>query len=215
MPLEEASGFNASGLNTQYVVNISDASHDDPEEQRGAAIESDLRSNDGLTTTTESSVPQSLLSASSSKVSTHDANDSSRLSLFDGLTPDETEARLQEIFPELKRVDITLALQKFSGDADRAVEVLLTTAHLEQTGQRTKGVDGFYVDDDVVQNRRKKGKKKKAAVRASGSTNPSSANSSDESTVPEETHRRKLTSRLTVPFQASLANFLRKYRVSG
>ncbi|KAK6063159.1 smr domain-containing protein [Seiridium cupressi] len=192
VPFEEASGFNASGLE-QRIVDIHDAATDGSGEPRSVAAESDLRSNDGLTTTTESSIPQSILSTASSKPSTQDAQETLRFSIFDGLGGEEKEKRLQEIFPELKPIDITLALQKFDGDADRAVEVLLTTSHLEQTGQRPKGIDGFYVDDDAVPTRRKRGKKKKAIVRSTESTNPSSANSSDESNVLDEKHRGNIS----------------------
>lgn len=196
VPSEEASGFNSSGLGAQHDVDIRDADavavHDELEQTRNIAVEGDLRSNDGLTTTTESSIPQSILSTDSSKASTsEDAQDSFQLGLAD-LSDDDKEVQLQHIFPELKRIDITLALQKFKGDTDRAVEQLLTTAHLDQTGQRKKGIDGFYVDDDHAQIRKKKGKKKRGQVRLNESTNPSSANSSDESVVPEETHTRML-----------------------
>lgn len=190
VPSEEASGFNSSGLGVQHDVKIRETAQDALEDTHNTPPESDLRSNDGLTTTTESSISQSILSPASSKTSTNDAHDTFQLGLSD-LSRDEKEVQLLQIFPELKRIDITLALQKFDGDVDRAVESLLTTAHLEETGQRKKGIDGFYVDDDLAQTKKKKGKKRKGGLRVSASTNPSSANSSDESIVPDETHRRE------------------------
>ncbi|KAH6647633.1 hypothetical protein BKA67DRAFT_539484 [Truncatella angustata] len=194
VPLEEASGFNSSGLGAQQDVDISDASPGRGDEPRDIPVESDLRSNDGQTTTTESSVPQSILSTASSKASSHD--ESFHLDEFDGLSGDVAEARLQQMFPDLKHIDITLSLRKFDGDVDRAVEILLNISHLEQTGQRAMGIDGFFVHDDIVKSRKRAGKKKKkkATVRASGTSTPVAANSSDGTMIDDdETHGRNVT----------------------
>lgn len=192
VPFEEATGFNASGLGAQQYVDINAATHVETSKTQEVSVECDLRSNDGHTTTTESSIPHSIVSAASSKSSSREAYEAARLGIFDGQSNDETMSGLQSMFPQLKPIDIKLALQKFNGDADRAVEVLLNTAHLEQTGQRAKGVDGFYHDEGTAQGKRKKGKRKKPSVRASGTSTPGSTNSSDEAVGTEETHRRKL-----------------------
>lgn len=203
---EEASGFNPSGLGANDIVDITD------DASRGEAgglpngLESDLRSNDGLTTTTESSLSRGAFSASSkisapsSKMSARDTPASTCFNLFEGLsTEHEKEARLGEIFTSLKPIDIRLALQKTKGDADAALDSLLNTAFLEQTGERQRGVDGFYAPDDVRQPRKKKGKKKRAAVRVSESTNSSTTDVSNDPEAIKQANRRKFTGQLLRP----------------
>ncbi|KAI1846037.1 hypothetical protein JX266_007846 [Neoarthrinium moseri] len=188
---EEATGFNPSGLGANKVVDINGAGADEPGETRNVS-ESDLKSNDGFTSATESSAPQSVLSTGSSKTSTQDAPEPIHLGLFDGLSNHEKEIRLGEMFTLLKPIDVKLALQKAKGDADLALDVLLNTEHLEQMGQRLKGVDGFYVADDAVQAKKRKGKKKKGFGRISESANSSSTNVSVDSKANDETHQQNI-----------------------
>ncbi|EFX05443.1 smr domain containing protein [Grosmannia clavigera kw1407] len=58
-----------------------------------------------------------------------------------GATP---EATLKSIFPMLKDTDIRRALKESAGDAMRASDILLNIKHLEETGQRLKGIDAFF-----------------------------------------------------------------------
>ncbi|KAK6851320.1 Smr protein/MutS2 [Apiospora arundinis] len=163
---EEATGFNPSGIGADDVVDINKLNLDDADEIAAAAVESDVKSSDGLTTTTESSQAQSLFSGSSSKASTIDASETFRVGVFDGLKDSEKEEQLLSMFTSLKPVDIRLALRKNKGDASLAIDHLLNIQLLEQTGERRKG------------------KKKKAGVRApeTKSASPSSPTSSSEGT---------------------------------
>ncbi|ETS78200.1 hypothetical protein PFICI_10262 [Pestalotiopsis fici W106-1] len=209
VPLEEASGFNASGLGDR-VIDINGNPQAEPSEAGTALSGSDTRSPDGVTTPSERSLPQTILSTGSSHTSFQESQGPTRFSLYDGLTFEEKEIKLREVFTELKPIDITLALRKFDGDADRAVDVLLTTSHLEQSGQRPKGIDGFYVDDEdaVLVKKKKKGKKKKPAVRGTNSPDPSAQSNLGEPATAEvhERNIRYLADRL--PFSESEVEYV-------
>ncbi|KAK8097979.1 uncharacterized protein PG998_013465, partial [Apiospora kogelbergensis] len=138
---EEATGFNPSGIGADELVDINKLNLDDADEAAAAVVGSDVKSSDGLTTTTESSQTQSLFSASSSKASTSDALETFRVGVFDGLKDSEKEEQLLSMFTSLKPVDVRLALKKNKGDASLAIDHLLNIEWLEQTGQRIKGVD--------------------------------------------------------------------------
>lgn len=190
---EEATGFNPSGLGANEVVDIIESN---PGEARDAGevrniSDSDLKSNDGRTTTTESSQAPSVTGTTSSKTSTHDAPDTFRLDVFDSLGEGEKQVQLLEMFTSLKPVDIKLALQKSKGDASLAIDALLNIELLEQTGQRLKGIDGFYTPDDMVPTKKRRGRKKKAAVRTTESTNSTPTTPVDDTSVIEEANRRK------------------------
>jgi hypothetical protein len=211
---EEASGFNPSGLGANDIVDIADAASHDSGVGLPNALEGDLRSNDGLTTTTEGSASRSSLSASSSKTSARDAPESPRIKLFEGLgTEGEKAARLAEIFPSLKPIDIKLALQKAKGDADAALDALLNIAFLEQIGERQKGIDGFYNPHGTRQTKKSKGKKKRATVRIAEPTNSGSTSASDSPDIVEGTNRREFTLTMTA-MDISLMHG-RKYRILG
>ncbi|CAJ2505274.1 Uu.00g126680.m01.CDS01 [Anthostomella pinea] len=156
---EEATGFNPSGVGLDGLVDI-DKSNQGASEAAHAA-DSDIKSSDGFTTTTESSQPKSHVSAASSKTSTQESPGNIRVVVFDGLSDEEKERQLCAMFVSLKPIDVRLALQKCKGDASFAIDELLNLQWLEQAGQRPKGIDGFYVSDDDVPNRKKKGRKKK------------------------------------------------------
>ncbi|KAK8085021.1 hypothetical protein PG997_006292 [Apiospora hydei] len=146
---EEATGFNPSGIGADEIVDINKLNLDDADETAAAVVGSDVKSSDGLTTTTESSQAHSLFSASSSKASTLDASETFRVGVFDGLKDAEKEEQLLSMFTSLKPVDVRLALKKNKGDASLAIDHLLNIEWLEQTGQRIKGVDGFYTPDET------------------------------------------------------------------
>ncbi|KAI2468314.1 hypothetical protein F4781DRAFT_398349 [Annulohypoxylon bovei var. microspora] len=163
---EEATGFNPSGIGAEGIVDINSSNQGDDAEAAGTT-NSDAKSVGGFTATSESSIPPSLVSSgSSSKASSRETPGLLHIDIFDGLSDDEKEQQLSEIFVSLKSIDIKLALQKSKGDASLAMDELLNLQWLEQTGQRPKGVDGFYVsdDDNIFNKKKKKGKKKKVKV---------------------------------------------------
>ncbi|KAI1455081.1 hypothetical protein F4805DRAFT_294406 [Annulohypoxylon moriforme] len=158
---EEATGFNPSGLGADGMGDITSSNQGDDAEA-GGTTSSDAKSVGGFTATTESSVPPSLASSGSSKTPPGEIPGLLHVDIFDSLSDSEKELQLREMFVSLKSIDVKLALQKSKGDASLAMDELLNLQWLEQTGQRPKGIDGFYVsDDDNVTNKKKKGKKKK------------------------------------------------------
>ncbi|KAI0899181.1 hypothetical protein F4806DRAFT_456928 [Annulohypoxylon nitens] len=169
---EEATGFNPSGLG--------------PDADATGTTSSDAKSVGGFTATTENSTPPSLVSSGSSKASSGGTPGLLHIDIFDSLTEGEKELQLSEMFVSLKPIDVKLALQKSKGDASLAMDELLNLQWLEQTGQRPKGVDGFYVsdDDNVGSKKKKKGKKKKkvkvALPTPNASDNTSEQNSNNE-----------------------------------
>ncbi|KAI0441898.1 hypothetical protein F4803DRAFT_551695 [Xylaria telfairii] len=156
---EEATGFNPSGFGGHDSVGISN-SHDGAGSEAPSAREGDLKSNDGLTTTSETSHSRSAWSGSSSIASPKEIPGILHVSVLEGLTMEEKEHQLAAMFISLKPIDIKLTLQKTKGDADLAMDELLNLQWLEQTGQRPKGVDGFYVSDNDMPKGKKKGRRK-------------------------------------------------------
>ncbi|KAI1805313.1 hypothetical protein F4811DRAFT_561181 [Daldinia bambusicola] len=161
---EEATGFNPSGLGADDIVDINPANQDEDLEATGATS-SDVKSTGGFTVTTESSIPRSIISSDSSKMSSPGTPVDFHANIFNGLTDNEKEERLIQMFILLKPIDVKLSLQKANGDASLAIDELLNLQLLEQTGQRPKGVDGFFVSDDDIPSKKKKGKKKKKAAK--------------------------------------------------
>ncbi|TGJ88177.1 hypothetical protein E0Z10_g572 [Xylaria hypoxylon] len=159
---EEATGFNPSGFGGDDFTGLSL-----PNEGIGSegmpGTEGDLKSNDGLTTTTETSHSHSrgALSSSSSQTSAREMPGIIHVSILDDLTNEEKVRQLAAMFVSLKHIDVKLALQKAKGDADLAIDELLNLQLLEQMGQRPKGVDGFYISDDDVPKVNKKERRKK------------------------------------------------------
>lgn len=160
VPLEEATGFNPSGLGPEEVANGSGGDHDNHHDRRDGSSAGGYQgsrggaglSDDGLTTastatttTTEGMATLSLDGASSPSSAAVAYQFSG---IFDGLTATEKEQQLQEMFTSLKLVDVRLALKKAGGNAGVAIDSLLNLQWLEQTGQRVKGVDGFNLSGD-------------------------------------------------------------------
>ncbi|KAI0849809.1 hypothetical protein F5Y00DRAFT_234908 [Daldinia vernicosa] len=201
---EEATGFNPSGLGVDDIVDINPSNQDDDAEAAGATG-SDMKSVDGFTVTTESSIPPSLVSSGSSKTSALDNPGLLHVDLFDGLTDSEKEEQLIQMFVNLKPIDVKLCLQKSKGDASLAIDELLNLQWLEQTGQRPKGVDGFYVsDDDNIPNRRKKkGRKKKKVAKVTLPKHADSENTfqeaSDGDTVQSAEQIALISEKLNLP----------------
>lgn len=132
--------------------------------------------------TTESSVSPSLVSSGSSKSSAHETPpDLIHVGIFDDLGDREKEENLIQMFVGLKPIDIKLALQKSKGDASLAIDELLNLQWLEQTGQRPKGIDGFYKsDDDIPNSKKKRGRKKRKAAKLSSVKTAVSENGPEE-----------------------------------
>lgn len=61
----------------------------------------------------------------------------------------------------MKESDILRALKEKNNDVDKASDVLLNLEHLEQTGQRAKGIDAFFAPDDAAAPRRANRRKTK------------------------------------------------------
>lgn len=189
VPLEEATGFNPSGLGPEEEAATNgdrDGHHGRRDGSSAGGYQGGSRggaglSDDGLTTastatttTTEGMAALSLDGASSPRSASvaQQVGD-----IFDGLTAAEKEQQLQEMFTSLKLVDVRLALKKAGGDAGVAIDSLLNLQWLEQTGQRVKGVDGFYLSGDeegsvgvggVAGMRRKKQGKRKGKKQGGG-----------------------------------------------
>ncbi|KAI0421626.1 hypothetical protein F5X98DRAFT_328920 [Xylaria grammica] len=186
VPAEEATGFNPSGFSGADFAGLSLTGEGaGPEGVPG--IEGDLKSNDELTTTTETSHSHGRdgLSSSSSQTSVRETPGVIHVSILDNLTNEEKVSQLSTMFVSLKPIDVKLALQKARGDADLAIDELLNLQWLEQTGQRLKGVDGFYVSDDNAPpkvNRKERRKKNKAAKSAA-------LKSADKAVTTEEVRR--------------------------
>ncbi|KAI5922827.1 hypothetical protein F4810DRAFT_671611 [Camillea tinctor] len=176
---EEATGFNPSGIGADDLTGTNQSS-------RGAGrtsghTESDLKSNDGLTVTTDSSRSESFVSARSSQASSPVNPGIIHVGIFDGLSDEEKESQLVSMFVSLKPIDIKLTLQKCKGDASLAIDELLNLQWLEQTGQRPKGVNGFFVsDDDTAPSKKKKGKKKKTKIAKAAVATPPLRSPSNE-----------------------------------
>ncbi|KAI1662119.1 hypothetical protein F4813DRAFT_343512 [Daldinia decipiens] len=201
---EEATGFNPSGLGVDDIVDINPSTQDDGAEVAGAAS-SDMKSVDGFTVTTESSIPPSLVSSGSSKTSTLENSGLLHVDIFDGLTDSEKEEQLIQIFVSLKPIDVKLSLQKSKGNASLAIDELLNLQWLEQTGQRPKGVDGFYVsdDDNIPNKRRRKGRKKKKVAKVTLAKHADSESTfqeaSDGDTVQSAEHIAFISDKLNLP----------------
>lgn len=170
---EEATGFNPSGLGVDDVVDIN-AANSGVDADAANVAEGDIKSNSGLTTTTESSQPLSLSSATSSKSSGQETPDLFQINVFDTLSDEDKEKQLAQMFTSLKPIDIRLTLKKLRGDASLAMDELLNLQWLEETGQRPKGVDAFYVSDGEPSSKKKKAKKKKKGAKALASPEPKS-----------------------------------------
>ncbi|KAH7040805.1 uncharacterized protein B0I36DRAFT_311521 [Microdochium trichocladiopsis] len=194
VPLEEASGFNPSGLGPEEEGGLDEFQNrgDDAHGHggggggraggaaRSGTSESDLKSNDGLTTASTATTTEGMGALSLGSSASSPRTRSSPASrggdtpgvlyvggIFDGLTESEKEQQLAEMFTSLKPVDVRLALKKAGGNASAAIDSLLNLQWLEQTGQRVKGVEGFYLSDEDrlgsgtgTAKRKKQGKRK-------------------------------------------------------
>lgn len=151
-----------------------------------------MRSNDDVTSTTESSQPLSL-GSTVSKYSAPSTPVFSHVSVFDGLGDQEKETQLVDMFTSLKPIDVKLALKKAKGDASLAIDELLNIEWLEQAGQRPKGVDAFFSLENSAPSKKRKGKNKKTALRVTKANRSSSSNVSEDLDETKEVDDREFS----------------------
>jgi hypothetical protein len=79
---------------------------------------------------------------------------------LDGLDEEGKEEALVAIFPALKPFDVKWMLKKFKGDANRAIDELMTQSFLEESGSRHRGIEAFSESELPLRQRKGKGKKR-------------------------------------------------------
>ena len=139
---EEATGFNPSGTSQPQDEGLDDSTTD-------------------TSTSHERSNPHNADSSSAGgSVSTDAGYTIPRLTSFNGKTEEDKCQQLRSMFSELKPYDVDYALKKANGDFQAALDDLLNVQYLASTGQRVKGVDGFFEMDrsaSPAKTKRKKG----------------------------------------------------------
>lgn len=145
---EEASGFDLGDIQDSVEGARSPATHADTFSSWTTAT----------TTTTDSSRSRSLSTTADELPQAMQA-----LALPDTAARGSADlvATLKSVFPMLRDTDVQRAVKEAAGDAARASDILLNIKHLEETGERPKGIDGFFVPDEAPppgsrKNRRKK-----------------------------------------------------------
>ncbi|KAK0384719.1 hypothetical protein NLU13_7197 [Sarocladium strictum] len=152
---EDATGFNPSGtLEFPEDGNASDTSISNP---RSNAHNADSSSAGG-------------------SASTDAGFTMPRLTSFNGKSEEDKALQLRSMFSELKPYDVEFALKKANGDFQTALDDLLNVQYLASTGQRAKGVDGFFEQDGAANTG--KGKKRKNKKKAAMSPELSDGGSS-------------------------------------
>ncbi|KAM0331389.1 hypothetical protein ACHAQA_003062 [Verticillium albo-atrum] len=162
--LEEATGFNASGVADAFSC----------QEDANDARDSSANSHDSTSRHRDS---DSCTTAITSPPLEAGDGPSPRITAFDGQSEDFQIRQLQDMFADLKAHDIQLAFKKSNGDFFTAMDSLLNTQYLESTGERKKGIDGFFCPEGTSGKKKRKKKQRKATSSATGSstnTEPSS-----------------------------------------
>lgn len=165
--VEEASGFNASGVpDTISSVDGGVDARDSSTVSEGPQPRDSDSSGTRLTSPPPSEPDY----------------DVPRIATFDGDSDQEKLLQLQDMFSDLKPHDVSFALKKAKGDFQAALETLLNIQYLESIGERPKGIDGF-ADSGLPQ--KASGKKKaKGKKRKDLRTDLSSSSSSINETPP-------------------------------
>lgn len=167
VPAEEATGFNPSGTSGAFSLDgLTDAK------------DSSSVSRDSTSHTKDSE-------SSSATTSTHplsdgftSANPAPRIRSYEGKSEETQVAHLHEMFANLKVHDVKLAFKKAEGDFQTALENLLNLQYLESTGERQKGIDGFfYPNGNGPAKKKRKGKQRRAG--SSAVSSPISPHSPD------------------------------------
>lgn len=142
---QDASGFNPSG-----IVGLDDGVPDGSSTNSSDQDRSDYHNE---------------TSSTGGSVSTDAGFIMPQLTSFNGKSDEDKKAQLRSIFSDLKEYDIDYALKKADGDFQTALDDLLNVQYLASTGQRAKGVDGFFKDAEPEQSPKKRKKKKGKGVR--------------------------------------------------
>ncbi|KAI0169069.1 hypothetical protein GGR52DRAFT_574293 [Hypoxylon sp. FL1284] len=199
---EEATGFNPSGFVGHSVTTDLSALNLDDEADDGEVTSSDVKSASDRTPMTERSITPSLVSSGSTRTAPRDAPGLIHIGVFDGLSDEDKEQNLAQMFVELKPIDIKQALKKSKGDASLAMDELLSLQWLEHTGQRAKGIDGFFVDEDYVFGKKKKVKKKRKVPKVSSPKSPVVEDTNegpDQNSIDQSDKIELIADRLNVP----------------
>lgn len=169
MTVEEATGFNPSGLSAGAWEDH-EQPNDDESTTDGSGSHQALRNRDADTSST---------GVTSS--TTDSAYCMPRLTTFNDESEESKIFQLQSMFAELKEFDIKHSLRKCKGDFQEALDDLLNVQYLKSTGQQTKGVDGFFQLDEESGTKKRKGKKKgkKQATTPTGPVSRDGASSPD------------------------------------
>lgn len=150
---EEEAELNLAGISGFPSEGGIDASRDDT-------------STSATATSTSNQAPKSLESISSgteisASSSSETANTIPRLTTFSNDNEETKIKHLQGMFTELKKIDITTSLKKANGDFQTALDLLLNIQFLEATGNREKGIDGFFTPEEPASTGGKKQRKRK------------------------------------------------------
>ncbi|KAJ4155354.1 hypothetical protein LMH87_000605 [Akanthomyces muscarius] len=144
---EENSGFNPTG-----VAGFKDGESQDTQTATSATSNSQHVSGGQETNSTSSG-------------STSDPVDvtwvAPRVTSFNNDTIADKFLQLHAMFPEMKEFDVKYALKKCNNDFQSALDHLLNMQYLEETGQQTRGIDGFAQLEEPRKQRKGKGKGRK------------------------------------------------------
>ncbi|KAF9876176.1 smr domain-containing protein [Colletotrichum karsti] len=190
--VEEASGFNASGV--PDAVSSNDTGTDTRDGSTNVSDGFQLRDSDSIVSRVTSPPPPDELEY-----------DVPRIESFDGDSEQEKLHQLQEMFSDLKSHDVSFALKKAQGDFQMALETLLNIQFLESIGERPKGIDGFFQPEKQSKpsgKKKGKGKKRKGLLTDLSS---SSSSISDTSPVTEDNEKVEkilfIAEKLDLPFE--------------
>lgn len=84
-----------------------------------------------------------------------------RVTSFNNDTIADKSLQLHAMFPDIKEFDVKYALKKCNNDFQSALDHLLNMQYLEETGQQTRGIDGFAQLEEPRKQRKGKGKGRK------------------------------------------------------
>ncbi|OLN85209.1 Smr domain-containing protein [Colletotrichum chlorophyti] len=187
---EEASGFNASGV--PDTISTADGGTDTRDSSTNVSEGLNVRDSDSSGTRLTSPPPPE-----------DPEYNVPRINTFDGDSDQEKLLQLQEMFSDLKPHDVSFALKKAQGDFQTALETLLNIQFLESTGERPKGLDGFFQPEKP--SGKKKGKSKGKKRKDLLSDVSSSSSSINESSPANEDNERVdkilfIVEKLDLPF---------------
>ncbi|KAJ6785691.1 hypothetical protein PWT90_00984 [Aphanocladium album] len=143
---EENSGFNPSG-----VLGCQDGESQDTKDTQTSTSATSISQHASAEQGTDSA-------SSGSSSDPADATwEAPRVTSFNNDSVEDKSLQLRAMFPEIKEFDIKYALKKSNNDFQSALDHLLNMQYLEETGQQTKGIDGFA---QLEKSTRRKGKGK-------------------------------------------------------